>query len=337
MSNKYIDNIGKCTTVDVTQAWTWALSNIVRSDIREYTKSKLELLPEQFYTRPASSTGKYHPVISRGKAGLYRHVMLAFKIGLLLKENCQELYGFTPDEWDIALSAILLHDNRKYGVNFEQKNCPHEHPLLGADQITDTGDATFDKDIVVRIRSAVASHSGKYIKSGYSDIVLPLPSNRLEWFVHQCDLLSGQKYFDTDEIDIEKTDYYTAKVDYMTEPQKNYAVTLSKKNSNYSLSTSILSYFKVTKSQGSELIQGLKDRRLSIHLLICKDALDTGYVDDWFSRHSVDMKIPIANYIKSDISRILIVTEKGSTIDQYLINTSKISLQAMFDNLEKHQ
>lgn len=42
----------------------------------------------------------------------------------------------------------------------------------------------------------IASHMGEWNTSDYSDITLPLPSNKYERFVHMCDYLSAKKFLD---------------------------------------------------------------------------------------------------------------------------------------------
>ena len=37
---------------------------------------------------------------------------------------------------------------------------------------------------------------GQWNKNNYSDINLPKPSNKYEFFVHMCDYLSSKKYLD---------------------------------------------------------------------------------------------------------------------------------------------
>ena len=53
----------------------------------------------------------------------------------------------------------------------------------------------FDKEIDL-ICQTISSHMGQWNTNNYSDINLPKPSNKYEFFVHMCDYLSSKKYWD---------------------------------------------------------------------------------------------------------------------------------------------
>ena len=66
------------------------------------------------------------------------------------------------------------------------------------------GDMNYFKIAIPLVSNCIKSHMGIYTTATYAKgIVLPRPSNNLEWFVHLCDLLSSKKYL---EFDFEK--YY---------------------------------------------------------------------------------------------------------------------------------
>lgn len=56
------------------------LSKIKDENIKKSTEYILNLLPDYFYTMPASTSGKYHPEFSLGEKGLVRHVKVASRI-----------------------------------------------------------------------------------------------------------------------------------------------------------------------------------------------------------------------------------------------------------------
>lgn len=45
--------------------------------IQEIVEECLQKCPKEFYTMPASTTGKYHPPFALGEGGLVRHTLAA--------------------------------------------------------------------------------------------------------------------------------------------------------------------------------------------------------------------------------------------------------------------
>ena len=56
------------------------LSRINDDKVKQSTEIILDLLPDYFYTMPASTSGKYHPHFSLGDGGLVRHIKVACRI-----------------------------------------------------------------------------------------------------------------------------------------------------------------------------------------------------------------------------------------------------------------
>lgn len=170
------------------------LSYIKNDTYRESARIFLELLPDYFYNVPASSTGKYHPSFALGDKGLVRHVKVAVRLA-------NEIIGgktigdkFNSDEKDLVLIALLLHDGLKEGL-VQEKYTRFDHPILMANYIKDNKDKTkFNDKEIELISNMVASHMGEYNTSPYSDVILPLPSNKYEKMVHMCDMLASRKF-----------------------------------------------------------------------------------------------------------------------------------------------
>lgn len=172
------------------------LEYIKNERIRKSAENLLELVPDYFFKVPASSTGKYHPSFSGGDGGLLRHTKVAVRIGkeVLSLEYTNGL--FTNDEKDLLLLSIMFHDTQKLG-NPEERYTRFDHPLLAASFIKNNQDKTqlTDKEIEV-ITKVISSHMGQWNKSNYSNIELPKPSDKYEFFVHMCDYLSSKKFLD---------------------------------------------------------------------------------------------------------------------------------------------
>ena len=172
------------------------LEYIKNERIRKSAEILIDLVPDYFFTVPASSTGKYHPSFSQGEGGLLRHTKVATIIGkeVLSLEYTNNLY--TEDEKDILLLGIMLHDTQKLG-NPEGKYTRFDHPLLAAEFIEQNKDKTELKEEEIKLlKRVISSHMGQWNKSNYSSVELPKPSDKYEFFVHMCDYLSSKKFLE---------------------------------------------------------------------------------------------------------------------------------------------
>lgn len=172
------------------------LEYIKNEKYKENTKKLLELVPDYFFEVPAASTGKYHPSFAQGEKGLVRHTKVAIRIAKDILDVEYMNNGFTQDEKDLILIALLFHDSHKLGKE-KERYTRFDHPLLAANFIRENKEKTTftDKEIEL-LASTIASHMGQWNKSEYSDVILPKPKNKYEFFVHMCDYLSSKKYLD---------------------------------------------------------------------------------------------------------------------------------------------
>ena len=169
------------------------LSYIKNDEYRKNARTYLELLLDYFYTVEASSTGKYHPSFALGDKGLVRHVKVAVRIGKELTSSKTIGNVFTDNEKDLILIALLLHDGLKEGI-VKEKYTRFDHPLLMADFVKDK--TSFNDEEIKLLSDMIAAHMGEYNTNPYSDVILPLPSNKYEKMVHMCDLLASRKFLD---------------------------------------------------------------------------------------------------------------------------------------------
>lgn len=172
------------------------LDYIKNEKYKENTKKLLELVPDYFFEVPAASTGKYHPAFAQGEKGLVRHTKVAIRIAKDILDVEYMNNGFTQDEKDLILIALLFHDSHKLG-KIKERYTRFDHPLLAANFIRENKEKTTftDKEIEL-LASTIASHMGQWNKSEYSDVILSKPKNKYEFFVHMCDYLSSKKYLD---------------------------------------------------------------------------------------------------------------------------------------------
>ena len=55
---------------------------------------------------------------------------------------------------------------------------------------------TFTKEEIDLLKKMISSHMGEWNTNTYSEVTLPKPRNKYEFFVHMCDFLSSKKYLD---------------------------------------------------------------------------------------------------------------------------------------------
>ena len=170
------------------------LGYIKNERIKESARIMINLLPDYFFSIPASSTGKYHPEFSLGDKGLVRHVKAAVKIAYdLLNDPC---IGdkYTSDEKDLMIMTLILHDGLKSGLN-HSKYTLVEHPTLIKNYIIENKDKLELTDSEIEfVGRAIESHMGPWNTDFNGNIVLPVPKTKYENFVHMCDYLASRKY-----------------------------------------------------------------------------------------------------------------------------------------------
>ena len=158
---------------------------------REDIMHLINLLPDYFFTIPASSTGQYHPKFASTNNGLVKHTKVAVRIAYDLFETVN---NFTEADKDLIIMALIMHDGCKKGYQ-EEKYTRFDHPLLVSKLIMEHAkELKMDIDNVRKMCSMIESHMGKWNKNKYSKVVLPLPKDELGRFVHRCDYLASRNY-----------------------------------------------------------------------------------------------------------------------------------------------
>ena len=171
-------------------------TNDINDDIKKFTVKTLLKIPDYWWTTPASSTGKYHPDFSVEINGLVKHTKAAVKIALDLFEV--EVFSFSQRNRGIVISAIILHDCLKSGL--DEGYSKHDHPILITDFIeadSELLNLLNEEDFKI-LKGLINCHMGKFNTTKRSKIELPKPSNKLEYYVHICDYLSSRKYITFD-------------------------------------------------------------------------------------------------------------------------------------------
>lgn len=184
------------------------LSYIKDVEIRALTEDLIGAIPNYFFDIPASSTGKYHPDYAFGQGGLVRHTKAACLFANILRvPNPMQL---SERQLDCAIAALIMHDTRKSGPSDKAKSqyTRFDHPILAANAVKthfmfDDEYLNIDDmakniyDTMKTIAHAIESHMGQWNTSNYAPgVVLPVPSDPLQHFVHMCDYLASRKELD---------------------------------------------------------------------------------------------------------------------------------------------
>ncbi len=172
------------------------LGYITNERYRKSIETILSLLPDYFFHVPSSSTGKHHPSFALGEKGLVRHTKVAVRIAKELLGLNMNKDKFTGDERDLIISALIIHDGLKSGL-IKQEYTVFDHPLLISKFISDNASKLlFNSQELSLLKGMLESHMGQWNKNDYSTIILPLPSNKCEEFIHMCDYLASRKFLD---------------------------------------------------------------------------------------------------------------------------------------------
>ena len=175
--------------------------NYINSDkFKLFARWILKIAPEEFYIKPASSSGKYHPEYAKQEGGLAKHTAATIRIGVSLFDSIE----IDPLSQDIIIVSLLAHDIMKYNGS-DRTN--FEHPLLASKYIEEQFDSNkeeLEDDIKFvynkywndYIKKAIESHMGRFnTKEGHAT-KLPLPKNKISAFVHQCDYLASRSFIE---------------------------------------------------------------------------------------------------------------------------------------------
>ena len=179
--------------MDRLEVFKTELEYIRNPKIKEFTEKTLLEVPEYFFRIGASSTGKYHPSYTIGEGGLVKHSKAAVRVAIELFRMSEK--GYTDDEKDIVISALILHDAAKQGFN-GSKYTITEHPLEIVKFFKSKKELRkiIPEDILNAISNCICSHMGIWdYDYKTKEKVLPRPKTRLEKIVHIADYIASRK------------------------------------------------------------------------------------------------------------------------------------------------
>ena len=184
------------SVLDKELVFTKELSYIKDSRILENSKKLINLLPDYFFEVPASSTGKYHPGFAQGEGGLVRHTKAAVRIAYEILSDDSLCNDYTDIDMDLVIIGLIMHDGFKYGLE-KGKYTLVNHPMIAAKVIRDNKDnLTLSDEELSKLSGMVEAHMGPFNKDFNGNVMMPLPKNKYEKFVHMCDLLASKKFLD---------------------------------------------------------------------------------------------------------------------------------------------
>lgn len=180
------------------------LDLITTPDIKTFATIALNLVPDYFWTIPASTSGKYHPSYALGEGGLVRHVKATVQLAEYMFNLDQVIKEFDTYDRDIIYASLLLHDCWKCGreedITEEGWRTTFEHPLIAVCEITriaeDIGGKynSWIEKISDDICSCIYSHMGQWTTDKrHPGKELPIPFHPREKMVHLCDYLASRK------------------------------------------------------------------------------------------------------------------------------------------------
>ena len=127
---------------------------------------------------------------------MLRHTKVAVRIALELFNDKVFSEPFKDDEKDLMILGLILHDGLKSGLN-KQVYTAFDHPILISNYIKDNQDKlSLNDNEILFLTNVIKSHMGPWNTNSYSDVILPVPTNKYQKFVHMCDYLASRKFLD---------------------------------------------------------------------------------------------------------------------------------------------
>lgn len=173
------------------------LQEIDNIHVRDFVRNILTVIPERFWTEPASSTGKYHPSSSLGYMGLVRHTKQVFWIAKTMRDTKM----FEQANFNVVLAACLLHDAWKYygASKFTYKN----HASLAVEKIDGIVALTgcfktllpdgSNPDWYNLLLECIQAHNGKFTSEWTGEF------NLEQKLVHLADMLASRPFLNFEE------------------------------------------------------------------------------------------------------------------------------------------
>lgn len=198
------------------------LDSLENDNMKELGSIIFQNLPDYWYEVPASSSGKYHPLMSAGPQGLFRHSLAVETFMDHILSIDQYKNEFRSEERDALKIAAFVHDGEKHGKDKSGGHTVFNHPICMAETIrTYKGKIEgVDDDIIEFMAECISSHMGQWnTNSREPNIILPLPETEGQKLLHLADYLASRK-----DIEI----HFEEKVKYENPTPDNYVFNFGK-------------------------------------------------------------------------------------------------------------
>jgi len=166
------------------------INKIQDEGIRNITRQIVSNADDIHAVKPASSTGKYHPVSDLGEGGLVRHSVLVAEIAdTMCLQFANSETGEGMLERDIIYAAALVHDLHKYEVGNEYSLKNHADKMsedIRALAVSIDNEDT--KRSINLIADCVLTHMSRFAKKGHAQ-----PTTRAQAIVSAADLVAASK------------------------------------------------------------------------------------------------------------------------------------------------
>lgn len=167
-------------------------AKILSKPLRDFALFCLDRAPDYFWTKPSSSSGKFHPPDELAEGGLVLHTLRVVRVSEILVRS-----AIPPVAADSIRFAAIFHDVGRYGFGADlAERSLEDHPRLASDWLTEqvahfantsqvADDASFSVLLGIA-QYAIRTHMGKWGKDE--------PSSTEGWIVHSADIIAAQ-YF----------------------------------------------------------------------------------------------------------------------------------------------
>lgn len=190
--------------LDKKEVFKVELSKISSEEIRNHVRNLLQESHDLNFTKPSSSTGKYHPEHDNGEKGLIRHTKAVVRFAQELMRS-RPLYDNSRVA-DLVYAACILHDMDKYNDEYPEHTNPN-HPFSMMEKVINYTDSLGSRTklsvrtALYKIAGYIGSHHGRWneVKS-YADGkpkitgYLPYPADEPAWIVHEADLMASRSF-----------------------------------------------------------------------------------------------------------------------------------------------
>lgn len=179
------------------------LDTFETDEMRKYCEDMIKTISDYIFVIPSSTSMKYHNKTQCQTHGqIYHIIMFGAIMNYRLALKCNKEKYSNPIHRDAMRCVPIFHDAVKCGWD-GSKFTVHDHPMLAGQWVRETKvEHDIDDEIKELIVRMCERHSGEWISSKRSKVVLPEPETDMEIFVHECDILSSRS-----DIDMQPSDY----------------------------------------------------------------------------------------------------------------------------------